>query len=304
MIVPREGGDLRWGFSTLGCPELSLPQVARLAAEFGVSEIEVRALERRTDFPRYAEEEKLSPEAANRLLKTFRGRIVVAGSDFKLIGASKLDRAMFLSFCDWAEKWNIPYVRVFGGGTFGKPLIEADYAEAAGNVNWWREEKRKQNWRTEILLETHDAFSSSPPCVRLSAGLDEPLGVIWDSHHTWRLANESPAQSWLMLCALVKHVHFKDSIDQPSERHAFTYVLPGAGQVPIAEIMALLRRENFQGAVSLEWEKMWHAYLPDLREALTYMRTQTWFGNQDRVAVSNAVVSQASAFPGLNSPTV
>ena len=120
-----------------------------------------------------------------------------------------------------------PYVRVFGGGTWGQGLADADFAQAAETVRWWRKERAARGWRTDMLLETHDAFSAAAPCAELMRRLDVPVGVIWDSHHTWRLGGESPSESWSCLSAWVRHVHLKDSVDKPSARHPFTYVLPG-----------------------------------------------------------------------------
>jgi sugar phosphate isomerase/epimerase len=303
MTDQPERPGLRWGFSTLGCPGLTLPDVCRLAAEFKLGAIELRALHNRTDFPKYVAEEKLLPGRVRDLLKPFHGQIVVAGSDFKLIGNSESNRVDFLAYCKWAEFWEIPYVRVFGGGMFGQPLAAAEQAEAVKSVHWWQKENQQRNWRTEILLETHDAFSNSAPCVQLCERLDQPLGIIWDSHHTWRLAGESPAESWSQLGPWVRHVHFKDSVDLPSTRHPFTYVLPGTGQVPLREIMNLLRQKQFAGVVSLEWEKMWHAYLPDLREALVCLQTQDWFANRQAAAVSFAANTRAVTTSGAASPS-
>ena len=52
----------------------------------------------------------------------------------------------------------------------------------------------------------------------------------------------------------------------------------------MGEIMALLRKVKFGGVVSFEWEKLWHPYLPDLREALVRLQMQPWF--QDGAAVN------------------
>ena len=113
-------------------------------------------------------------------------------------------------------------VRVFGGGNPGSELSDTEFVEAIENVRWWREERKKRNWRTEILLETHDALSGATQCAQLCSLLDEPLGIIWDSHHTWRIAGESPAESWKQFGPWVRHVHVKDSIDKPSTRHPYS----------------------------------------------------------------------------------
>ena len=182
-----------------------------------------------------------------------------------------------VSFCQWADSWGATYIRAFGGGTWGKPLTDTDYNQAAHTVAWWYREKKRCGWRSELLLETHDGFSASGPCRNLMARLTEPIGVLWDAHHTWRLGGESPRESWSQLSQWIRHVHVKDSIASPSERHPFTYVLPGDGEIPLEQIVEVLTEHRFPGTVSLEWERLWHPYLPPLREALTRLEAQPWF---------------------------
>ena len=62
----------------------------------------------------------------------------------------------------------------------------------------------------------------------------------------------------------------------PSARHPFTYVLPGEGEFPTGPIMELLGKE-YAGVVSLEWEKLWHPYLPPLDEALVTADERAWW---------------------------
>ena len=277
MTAQPKPAPLRWGFSTLGCPELTLPEVCALAAEFGMPNLELRALCGRVDLPAFTGEMGWPPPVAADLMAARACRLLIAGSGFKLVGNDAQMRVDFLQYCAWADSWQAPYVRVFGGGVWGTPLRNEDYEQAADTVRWWRREKETRGWRTKMLLETHDAFSASVPCAELMRRLDTPLGVIWDSHHTWRLGGESPADSWACLSAWVRHVHLKDSIDKPSARHPFTYVLPGEGQAPLAEIVGLLRAQQFGGVISLEWEKLWHPYLPPLRTALIQLQAQPWF---------------------------
>jgi len=201
----------------------------------------------------------------------------VAGSSFKLVGNDEKSRAELLAFCHWADSWGARYVRAFGGGTWGQPLTDADYSQAAETVVWWQWEKKRRHWQVDLLLETHDAFSASAPCRHLLARLREPIGIIWDSHHTWRLGSETPRESWAQLFPWVRHVHVKDSIAKPSARHPYTYVLPGDGEMPLEQVVKVLREHDFAGMVSLEWERQWHPYLPPLPEALTRLQAQPWF---------------------------
>lgn len=273
---PKTAG-LRWSFSTLGCAELTFPEICELAGDFRMDGIELRGIAGRLDLPQYCQESGWTPARMLEACRRQRTRLVVAGSSFKLTSSREKDRAELLQFCAWADALGIPYVRVFGGGTWGQPLGEADYTRAVEVMSWWRAERLARGWSVELLLETHDAFSGSAPCLELMERLPQPLPLIWDSHHTWRLGGETPAHTWSRLERWIRHVHLKDSIDQPSARHPFTYVLPGAGQMPMDEVIALLRTSGFRGFVSLEWERLWHPYLPPLREALLQLQKQPWF---------------------------
>jgi len=277
MTARLDTEPLHWGFSTLGCPEFSLSEACELAAEFHLRALELRSLWGRVDLPACMAESGITAEKARSLFAPSHISVPVAGSSFKLVGNDSASRAEFLDYCEWAQSWGIPNARVFGGGTWGHPLTEADYNQAAETVAWWRQEKKVRRWKIEMLLETHDAFSASGPCCELIKRLDEPLGIIWDSHHTWRLGGENPAASWSRLGEWVRHVHLKDSIDKPSARHPYTYVLPGEGQTPLAEIVRVLREHEFSGIISLEWERLWHPYLLPLRSALSHLRLQPWF---------------------------
>src|SRR5882724_3298850 len=277
MTEPVSANGLSWGVSTLGCAELSLPEICELLGEFCLSELEIRAVDGRVDLPQWAVDTGWPPYRATALLAKHRIKLRAAGSSFKLVGNDEKSRAEMLAFCQWADSWGAQYVRAFGGGTWGQSLTEADYDQAARTVAWWQQEKKRRGWRIELLLETHDGFSASGPCRELLARLREPIGIIWDSHHTWRLGGESPRESWSQLSRWIRHVHVKDSITKPSARHPFTYVLPGDGEMPLGQVVEVLSEYRFAGAVSLEWERLWHPYLPPLREALTRLQTQPWF---------------------------
>jgi sugar phosphate isomerase/epimerase len=277
MTAPVNTGGLSWGVSTLGCAEWPLPQICELLSEFGLRELEVRAVDGRLDLPQWAVDLGWPPWRATALLAKHRIQFRVADSPFKLIGNDERSRAEMAVFCGWADSWSARYVRVFGGGIWGQALTEADYDQAAQTVAWWQQEKNLHGWRVELLLETHDGFSASGPCRDLLARLREPIGILWDSHHTWRLGGESPRESWAQLSEWIRHVHVKDSIAKPSARHPFTYVLPGDGEMPLGQLVDVLSEHHFTGTVSLEWERLWHPYLPPLREALTRLEAQTWF---------------------------
>jgi sugar phosphate isomerase/epimerase len=288
MIVQLDPPALQRCFSTLGCADLSFPEICRIAGDFQIPALELRGIDGRMDMPQHCLEKGLTPARLLQVSDQHQTRILVVGSSVKLTSATEKDREELLELGTWAEALHAPYLRVFGGGTWGKPLATAEYAHAVELINWWRQERTTRKWQVDLLLETHDAFSGSEPCVRLNQLLTKPLGLIWDTHHTWRIGGESPKATWKQIGDYVRHVQIKDSVDKPSARHPYSYVLPGDGQMPLREVMALLQRENFSGFVSLEWERHWHPYLPPLRDALARMQAQNWFidsaGNKTALA--------------------
>jgi sugar phosphate isomerase/epimerase len=277
MTAPANAAPISWGISTLGCAELSLPEICELLEQFGLHQLEIRAVSKRLDLPQWASDAGWLPDRAAAFLARHQVQFCVAGSSFKLVDHDEKSRAELIAFSEWADSWGARYVRVFGGGTWGRSLSVADYDQAIQAITGWRQERKQRGWRIDILLETHDAFSASDPCLELQTRLPAPIGIIWDSHHTWRLGGEPPRESWSKLSPWIRHVQVKDSIVKPSARHPYTYVLPGDGTMPLQEVVELLRKHRFSGAVSLEWERLWHPYLPPLQEALTRLQAQPWY---------------------------
>ena len=260
----------------MGCAELSLAETCALAEKFSIPAIELRALNNTIELPKLFRETGWTPAVVREICARHSVQLLGANSSYGLISPDPAERAALGEFCGWADALGIPYVRVFGGGKWGTPLTDENFQTAIRNLDWFRAEKSARGWRLELLLEMHDAFSASAPVLQLNEMLAEPLNIIWDSHHTWRAAGESPSESWRQLRPFIRHVHIKDSIDQPSARHPYTYVLSGEGQMPMAETIALLRAAKFTGGVSLEWEKLWHPYMPSLDVALDGLRKQPW----------------------------
>lgn len=265
-------------FSSLGCPDLTLVEAVSLARKYGLTSLELRTLGGSMDLPGYLAGIRGGWESTASYLLEQGMQVRVLGTSLKLSENSEKERAEFLGYARLAEALSAPYLRVFGGGLWPTPLGEDAWNQAIETCLWWQRIKEEVGFKCELLLETHDAFSGSSPCLELMDRLGSPLHLIWDSHHTWRLGGEMPQVSWERLQAHVRHIHFKDSIEVPSARHPFTYVLPGSGEMPVEEFWAVLEAGHYDGVVSLEWEKKWHPYLPDLQEALEACMWKGWLG--------------------------
>lgn len=266
----------QWGISTLGCHELDLGEICTLAARHDIHTLEIRAIEDRQDLPQYLDETFPDLGTIQAILARHRQTIVALNSSFKLVGSQAKDREELLQFARWAELLDVPYIRAFGGGSMAEPLSTAELGEAAENLRWWHRIRRENGWGARLALETHDGFSSARRCLALQEVVEQPLDIIWDTHHSWKLGGESPQETWKLIAPLVRHVHIKDSISVPSARHPYTYVLPGTGEFPANEVFGVLRENHYPGVVSLEWERKWHPYMPPLGEALEALVSNGW----------------------------
>lgn len=271
---------LKWGFSTLGAPEMTMEELVTLAKKHDIHYIEVRTAENRTDIPALFNERYEDPNILKKLLAENNVKIIGLNSGFKLLNNNKESQDELLAFGRWCEILNVPYIRIFGGLDFGTLVTNEHYIYANQTLEWWSREKEKNGWKTELLLETHDVFSDSEGILRLLENLDYPLNLIWDSHHTYRSAGEDFTYSWEKLKKYTKHIHVKDSIDKPSAKHDHTYTLPGEGDIDVKVLLNMLETEDFKGIVSLEWELAWHPYLQTLDCSLLKAKEVGWISDK------------------------
>jgi sugar phosphate isomerase/epimerase len=270
------GTTMPWGFTTLGCVDFGLEEAAALARRFGIHHLEIRGLGEEMHGPTYFNDVLGGADEGRRILHRFGQRITSLDTSFKLAANGADDRRELVEYATLAEALDVPYLRVFGGGSMAEPLTEDLLERAAEHLAWWSGMKAEKGWRTELLLETHDGFCSSERVLTLQERAGGDLGIIWDTHHTWKLGGEDVEETWSRIGHLVRHLHIKDSVSKPSARHPYTYVLPGTGEFPAQATLDILDRGDFNGVVCLEWERKWHPYLPPLEEALQACETAGW----------------------------
>jgi sugar phosphate isomerase/epimerase len=256
-------------FSTLGCPELGLDGVLALARENGIAAVELRVLEGSMELPSVFERNAESAATLMPRLAEAGVRVLALATSMSLIDGSDSDFGKLLEFVPWAEAMGVPWLRVFDGG---KSATGAELDRAALVVARWRKLRADRGWKTDLMVETHDALSTSAAIGRLTRAVTG-LAILWDSHHTWRNGGEHPAETWATVHGSVVHIHVKDSRLEGGT--ASRYVLPGTGEFPMESLRRALG--GFTGGVSLEWERQWHPELPPLSEALLSARSTSWW---------------------------
>jgi sugar phosphate isomerase/epimerase len=270
--APRFGMSYVQAFSTLGCPDFTLEETLVLAERHGIEAVELRALGGSLELPVYLKKQYGTPAALAGKLRGSRVNILGLGTSLHVVGGRPGEREAFLGFVPWAEALGVRWLRIFDSD---KILAADEFAQAVGTMQWWREQRAAAGWKVDVMIETHGGMTTTGTIQSFLAAVPG-AAILWDTHHTWKKGGEDPLATWRAIWASVVHVHVKDSISVPSARHPYTFVLPGDGEFPMAPLAAVLRDE-FAGAVSLEWEKAWHPSLPSLDEALRVAAARAWW---------------------------
>ncbi len=255
--------QLKWGLSTLGCPDLSLPQVMEIAARYGLDFLEIRALNNSIN----TFETLYYPENEPVMRKiSAENRCPVLDSSFHLVANRMEERDTLLKIARTADEYNIPYIRIFGGGKAGNMLTDAELQYAADALAWFRAQK----FHVRLALETHDICCNYRNCLRIQKISPEPMPVIWDIHHTFHVSGDPLEETFAALKNDIVAVHFKDSrrtVNGNGETEML-FDIPGRGNLPLMELFSLLAEHDFTGPVILEHEKFWRPYLPEITVAL------------------------------------
>jgi sugar phosphate isomerase/epimerase len=254
----------RIAFSTLAFPSASLADALSLGRSWGYSGVELRLIDGELIDPLMSVGDRV------RVRRTLAGGgLPVAALDSSIrLTAQDGDGPLpeLRRFLELASEWEAPLVRVFGGelpaaeeddGAARRRRLAAAAAvlEAAAPV--------AERLGVAIGVETHDAFAASAVVAELLAMIGSAaVGAVWDSHHPHRMG-ESPAEVAGNLASRIFLAQVKDARRAPERPEGWRLVLLGAGEVPVAEMLALLDAAGFRGWVSVEWEKRWH---PEIEE--------------------------------------
>jgi len=260
-------------FSSLGCAELELDEVLSIAKRNNIEAVELRALSDSIDLIAYFEQKFETPQKLADHIAAAGIRVVALDASCKVISADESGRDELIAMAPWAHALGGALIRVFDGG---EKLDAAELARASEMLTWWQRERADHEWNCDLMIETHDSMITSSRINRVLEVAPAGTRVLWDALHTWNLGGESPTDTWKGISESVAHIHVKDAVpgkDMQGTRHT----LPGNGEYPMAELRDVLRSSDYRGALSLEWARKWHPYLPTIETALIAAKTNQWW---------------------------
>lgn len=252
---------MKYAFSTLGCPDWSFDEIISTAKDIGFDGVELRGIGRELYMPNAQQFLPGKIDKTMDKLKKMKLEISCLSSDCRLNERFKIDDHIKSAkeYIDLASAAGIKNVRILAD-TSPAPVGVIDKAAIAKDLQHLAEYAKQRN--VTVMIETNGFFANSEEMLDLLASVNhENLAVLWDIHHPFRFFNEPVKLTYERLKKYIRYVHIKDSL---MNGDAVQYQMMGYGDVPILEALALLRADNFEGYVTLEWLKRWQS---DLAEA-------------------------------------
>ncbi len=247
-------------FTTLGCPDWSLEQIAANAKDYGYDGVELRVNN---------DGNHLSPDTsladAEEVGRQFRDTgapitCVMGYSSFASQDEAAVagNQAVLEKLIALAAAMQAPYIRTFAGQLPEGTTLEAMIEIIARALKPLAQQAADKG--ISIGIETHDDWCAAANIMAIINQVDSPgLGIVYD------ISNSTTAEPWEQTYAAIKdhicYCHVKDSWTLPDGTHQ--YVMLGAGDMPYPEIFACLKADGFDSFLSLEWEKKW---IPELAE--------------------------------------
>jgi sugar phosphate isomerase/epimerase len=248
-------------FSTLAFPDATLASAVSLGRRWGYAGIELRLIDGQLIDPAMPAADRA------RVKRALAGLPVVAvDTSIRLTGddaGPQLDR-----FLELASDWEAPLVRVFGGALAAEDPARQEQLRAAAAV-LESSVPLASRLGVAIGVETHDDFSASSVVAELLAMADpEWVGAVWDSLHPHRMGDR-PADVYANLGERILLAQVKDARRIPGgEGEDWQLVLLGEGEVPVRQMLGLLRAGGYRRWISVEWEKRWHPEIEEPEVAL------------------------------------
>ncbi len=254
---------LKLSFTTLGCPNWTLRQIAENAALMGYDAVDFRGLLGALDIT-------TTPEFTTRLATTKRlfadHGIAISGiatsAHYAVVDPGEREKQFDETRrnMELAAKLDAHVLRVYGGRVPEGHTVDSILPVLVENLRTIADEA--EAFDVTLALETHDDWTDSAVFARLMREANHPrVRVLWDLHHPYRINGEAPEVTYANLAPFVVSIHVKDSI--ALAHGGYRYVLLGEGDVPVKRMLDMLVAGGYNGYAILEWEKRW---ISDLEE--------------------------------------
>lgn len=253
---------MKLAFSTLGCPDWSLEEIAKNGKCMGFQGVEFRGILGNMEADSIPEFFPENRESTMKIMKAHGLAITDFASSisFHDPGQQEIMEKEGRAAIALCADMGIPAIRVFGDRVEKADTVAGEVTRIAeGIAHLCRE---AEGTLVSILLEVHGQINTAPRVLKIAEKVDSPrFGIIWDVEHTDETYGDDFLSFYRPVRPLIRHVHIKDHVRLPDGGKQLCLV--GKGDLKLKEMIAQMEQDGYQGYYSLEWEKKWH---PELEE--------------------------------------
>jgi len=263
---------MKLSLTTLGCPAWNLDTLLANTKKFGFDGIDFRGIRGQLNIAAIPE---FNADLAQTTRKIKDAGVEIFGysSSISICQADRRDRNLdeakrVIDVCHAIGGKNI---RVFGYGDLDN-TPRSELVKIGANMMHEilaLPGARNFSWN----FETHDHWiQGSDTKLILDAITDDNFAAIWDTGGLMT-RKETPLQTYTALAPRIRYIHLKDAVYVPADPTAskgefgngsgWRDVFAGEGDLPLAECIAILKRNNYTGWLLYEYEKHWQPQLPD-----------------------------------------
>jgi sugar phosphate isomerase/epimerase len=153
----------------------------------------------------------------------------------------------------------VPYIRIFGD-QIPNPAEKEKILQLIAK-GWTEVYRYSEGKMVTPLVEVHGHFNNIEIFKDVFRYFEHPkFSVLWDIEHSYKVYERNFLEFFGFIRKYTKHVHIKDTKKIDGEWKLQNL---GKGSIPIAMHIGLLSASNYNGFISLEWEKKWHPELDD-----------------------------------------
>jgi len=251
---------MKLAFSTLGCPDFSWTDIYSMAKDLGYSGIEIRGLGKDIFA---VQAQPFTGEQLDSTIKKLSSLnleipCLSSGCCLKFPEKAEENYEEILQYIQLAAKLGTSYVRILAD-LEPYPTGEVDDNIVLDQLK--RLLPAAEQHGVILLIETNGVYADTARLQNLlNQAASDWVAALWDLHHPFRFAGETPGQTVQNLGSYIKYVHIKDSVEEEGK---VQYRLMGEGDLPVDAMMMALQSINYEGYVSLEWVKRWASDLED-----------------------------------------
>ncbi|SHG01607.1 Xylose isomerase-like TIM barrel, partial [Mariniphaga anaerophila] len=116
--------------------------------------------------------------------------------------------------------------------------------------------KPSNYWNPDMFMEAVD-------------GLSNRIGACTDVGH-WARMGLDPVKCLQKISGRVKSLHFKDIKEEVAGEEERHDVIWGTGSLDMEGMLLELKKQNFKGVFSIEYEYNWDNSVPDIKKCISY----------------------------------